>query len=135
VLGYSNYSQRSLFAKIGLKTGTWTGRAKIMILVSGTISVLFLLLFFRIKGRRPPGTIDYTQEVYLKFCQKLDRVGVARRPSQGPLDYAETAIALRNDLKASILDIVKLYISLRYAGNDSKDDVRRLKVLVRQFRP
>jgi hypothetical protein len=60
---------------------------------------------------------------------------VARRPSQGPLDYAETAIALRNDLKASILDIVKLYISLRYAGNDSKDDVRRLKVLVRQFRP
>ena len=135
VLGYSNYSQRSLFAKIGLKTGTWTGRAKIMILVSGTISVLFLLLFFRIKGRRPPGTIDYTQQVYLKFCQKLDRVGVARRPSQGPLDYAETAIALRNDLKASILDIVKLYISLRYAGNDSKDDVRRLKVLVRQFRP
>lgn len=135
VLGYSNYSQRSLFAKIGLKTGTWTGRAKIMILVSGTISVLFLLLFFRIKSRRPPWTIDYTQQVYLKFCQKLDRVGVARRPSQGPLDYAETAIALRNDLKASILDIVKLYISLRYAGNDSKDDVRRLKVLVRQFRP
>jgi transglutaminase-like putative cysteine protease len=135
VLGYSNYSQRSLFAKIGLKTGTWTGRAKIMILVSGTISVLFLLLFFRVKGRRPPGTIDYPQQVYLKFCQKLDRVGVARRPSQGPLDYAETAIALRNDLKASILDIVKLYISLRYAGNDSKDDVRRLKVLVRQFKP
>ena len=60
---------------------------------------------------------------------------MARRPSQGPLDYAETVIAFRNDLKASILGIVKLYISLRYAENDSKDDVRRLKLLVKQFKP
>jgi len=135
VLGYSNYSQKSLFARIGLKTGTWTGRAQIMILCSGLMGVLFLLLFFRIKGRRSPGTTDAIQRVYLKFCRKLERIGMARRPSQGPLDYTETAIAFRNDLKASILDIVKLYISLRYAGNDSKDDLTRLKALVKQFRP
>ena len=135
VLGYSNYSQRSLFAKIGLKTGTWTGRAQIFILCTILIGVLLLVLFFRVKGRRLPATTDAVQHLYLKFCQKLDRIGVARSPSQGPLDYAETAIAFRTDLKTGILDIVKLYISLRYAGNDSKEDVRRLKVLVRQFRP
>ena len=135
VLGYSNYSQRSLFSKIGLKTGTWPGRVKIILLGTGLIGVLFLLLFLRIRSRRPRGTSDAIQHVYLKFCQKLDRIGVARRPSQGPLDYAETVTAFRNDLKTSILDIVKLYISLRYAGNDSKDDVRRLKVLVKQFKP
>ena len=135
VLGYSNYSQRSLFAKIGLRTGTWTGRVQIFLLCTVLMGVLFTVLFFRVKGRRFPATTDAVQHLYLKFCQKLDRIGVARSPSQGPLDYAETAIAFRNDLKTSILDIVRLYISLRYAGNDSKDDVRRLKVLVRQFKP
>ena len=135
VLGYSNYSQRSLFARIGLKTGTWTGRAQIIIGGSVLMGALFLLFFLRVKIRRPSGQTDTIQHLYLKFCRKLDRIGVGRRPSQGPLDYAETAIAFRNDLKTSILDIVRLYISLRYAGNASKDDVRRLKVLVRQFRP
>jgi hypothetical protein len=135
VLGYSNHSQRSLFASVGLKTATWTGRAKIMILGSGIMGMLFVFLFFRVKGRRPPRTDDCIQDVYLKFCRKLDRIGVKRKPSQGPLDFAATAIALRNDLKTSVLNIVKLYISLRYAGNDRKDEFRRLKALVRQFKP
>lgn len=71
----------------------------------------------------------------MKFCDKLDRIGLAKTPSQGPLDFTETVIAVRKDLKTSVLDIVNLYIHLRYAGNGNKDDLKRLKILVRQFSP
>ena len=135
VLGYSNHSQRTLFSKIGIRTGTWTGRAKTIMLVLGIMGVLFTLFFFRFRKGRSPGKADAIQRIYLKFCDKLGRKGMARTPSQGPLDFAEMVIAFRNDLKTSVLDIVKLYISLRYAGNDSQDDLKRLKLLVRQFNP
>jgi hypothetical protein len=56
-------------------------------------------------------------------------------PSQGPLDFSEMVIAVRNDLQISVLKIVGLYVSLRYAGKGNKDDLKRFKVLVRQFSP
>jgi transglutaminase-like putative cysteine protease len=134
VLGYSNNMQKTLFTKIGIKAGTWAGLAKAIILGIGLMGVLSILYFFRFIGR-PPGKTDNVQHSYIKFCDKLDRIGLARTPSQGPLDFTEMVIAIRKDLKTSVLDIVNLYISLRYAGNTNKDDLKRLKVLVRQFSP
>jgi len=134
VLGYSKTMQKTLFVKIGIKPGTWAGLAKTIILGIGLIGALAVLYFFRFLGR-PPGKTDTVQHTYLKFCDKLDRIGLAKTPSQGPLDFTETVIAVRKDLKTSVLDIVNLYIHLRYAGNGNKDDLQRLKVLVRQFSP
>ena len=135
VLGYSNNMQKTLFTKIGIKAGTWSGWAKSLMLGIGIMGVLFMLYFFRFMGSRPLEKTDAAQHIYLKFCAKLDRIGLARTPSQGPLDFTKMVIAVRNDLKTSVRDIVNLYISLRYAGNGSMDDLNRLKVLVRQFSP
>ncbi len=135
VLGFSNHAQRTLFSKIGIKTGTGAGKAKITLLGVGIMAVLFILLFFRIRARQPLENTDAIQHIYLQLCGKLDRIGLVRRPSQGPLDFAEMVIAFRKDLKTSILDIVDLYISLRYAGNASEEDLKRLKSLVRKFKP
>jgi transglutaminase-like putative cysteine protease len=134
VLGYSNYSQKTLFTRIGIKAGTWAGSAKAFVLGIGIMGSLSLLYFLGTMGR-PAARQDAVQHVYLKFCAKLDRIGLARMPSQGPLDFTEMVIAVRNDLQTSVLDIVNLYISLRYAGGGNKDDLKRLKGLVKRFNP
>jgi hypothetical protein len=134
VLGYSNYSQKTLFTRIGIKAGTWTGWAKASVLGIGIMAVLSLLYFLR-SGGRPAARQDAVQHTYLKFCDKLDRIGLARMPSQGPLDFTEMVIAVRHDLQISVLKIVTLYVSLRYAGKGNKDDLKRFKVLVRKFSP
>jgi hypothetical protein len=43
--------------------------------------------------------------------------------------------AARRDLKTSVIDIVNLYIRLRYGRGGNKEDIKHLKVLVRQFNP
>ena len=134
VLGYSNNMQKTLFTKIGIKAGTRAGLAKAIILGIGLIGVLSMLYFFRFIGK-PSEKTDAVQHIYLKFCDKLDRIGLARTLSQGPLDFTEMVIAVRKDLKTGVLDIVNLYISLRYDSNTNKDDLKRLKMLVRQFEP
>jgi transglutaminase-like putative cysteine protease len=134
VLGYSNHMQKTLFTKIGIKAGTRAGWAKAIILGIGLIGMLSMLYFFRFIGK-PCEKTDAVQHIYLKFCDKLDRIGLARTSSQGPLDFTEMVIAVRKDLKTGVLDIVNLYISLRYDSNENKDDLKRLKVLVRQFDP
>jgi len=134
VLGYSNNMQKTLFSKIGIKNGTWAGLAKAIILSIGLIGVISILYFFRFAAKFYEKT-DAVQHIYLKFCDKLDRIGLARTPSQGPLAFTGMVIAIRNDLKTSVRDIVNLYISLRYAGTGNKDDLKRLKVLVRHFDP
>ena len=44
-------------------------------------------------------------------------------------------IAIRQDLKAAVQDIVTLYVFLRYDRGGNPDDLKRLKVLVRKFSP
>ncbi len=134
VLGYSNHMQKTLFTRIGIKADTRGWSAKAVILGSGLIGALTVLYFLRFRGR-PAGKTETVKHIYMKFCDKLDRIGLTRRPSQGPLDFTAMVIAVRKDLKASVLDIVNLYISLRYAGNGNRQDLQRLKTLVRKFSP
>jgi hypothetical protein len=79
--------------------------------------------------------MDAVQDAYLTFCAKLDAIGLARKPSQGPLDYAEKLRAVRDDLTDGVFDIINLYIYLRYGGGCNKDGLKRLKILVKQFNP
>jgi len=51
------------------------------------------------------------------------------------LAYATLVKAKRRDLEPSVSDIVNLYIRLRYGRGGNKEDIKRLKVLVRQFDP
>ena len=95
---------------------------------------LSLLYFLRLRGR-PAARQDAVQHTYLKFCAKLNRIGLARMPSQGPLDFTKMVIAVHNDLQTAVTDIAKLYIDLRYAGSGNKNDLKQFKILVRRFNP
>ncbi len=134
VLGYSTTRQKTLFAKIGLKAGTRKGLAAAVILATAAMGLISLFYFLSL-SKKAAAERDVIQKAYLAFCAKLMRRGFARKPSQGPLDYAWMVAAARRDLNPSVIDIVNLYIRLRYGRGGNKEDIKRLKVLVRQFNP
>jgi transglutaminase-like putative cysteine protease len=134
VLGYSKIRQKTLFAKIGIKAGTRRGLAAAIILATAAMG-LISFFYFLSNSKKTPARSDAVQNAYLTFCAKLTRRGLARKPSQGPLDYASMVTAGRRDLETWVFDIVKLYIRLRYGRGGNKEDIKRLKFLVRQFDP
>lgn len=134
VLGYSTTRQKTLFAKIGIQAGTRKGLAAVGILAAAAMGLISLFYFLSL-SKNAAAKQDAVQKCYLAFCAKLTRRGFTRKPSQGPLDYAAMVTARRRDLKTSVLEIVNLYIYLRYGRGGNKEDIKRLKVLVRQFNP
>jgi transglutaminase-like putative cysteine protease len=134
VLGYSNTRQKTLLTKFGIRAGTRKGLASAIILATALMSLIVLGYFLSLSKKTVPKQ-DAVQKAYLTFCAKLARIGLARKPSHGPLDYASMVVALHRDLKTSVLDIVKLYIRLHYGRGGDRDDRRRLKILVKQFDP
>jgi hypothetical protein len=134
ILGYSNLRQKALFSKIGIKSDSLRGWTTVLLL-TGVSMGLLALVYLRGGLIRSSKNKDAVQDVYLAFCAKLDAVGLAREPSLGPLDYAKKVRAVRKDLTGGVVDIITLYIRLRYGGGGDKTDMKRLKTLVNQFNP
>jgi transglutaminase-like putative cysteine protease len=134
ILGYSTSRQKSLLAKFGIKSNTRRGLTAAMILATAAIGLIVLFYFLSVFKKAAPKR-DAVQTAYLTFCAKLARVGLVRKPSQGPMAYASMVADLRRDLKISVLDIVNLYVRLRYGRGGNRDDRKHLQVMVKQFDP
>jgi transglutaminase-like putative cysteine protease len=134
VISYSSSKQKSLLAKFGLRPGSRSGWAAAIIpaaaLICG-IGLCYFIGFSKKKAARP----DSVQQSYLKFCHKLERIGLYRKPFIGPQDFAAMVLASRADLKPKALEIINLYIKLRYGRGGQKAEAMRLKRLVKQFDP
>ena len=136
VLGYSYLRQKTLLSKIGIHIGSWKGPLKALLLAAALISVLVFLLYlgmFKSVFEKK----DAVLRAYAEFCTKLARAGIARKPAQGPVDYARKAGYIRRDLKEKIHKITELYVFLRYArgGDQNERAIKDLKALVKKFDP
>jgi len=134
ILGYSGTRQKTLLAKFGMRPDTRQGLITAAILAT-TAMILIALGYFLWISKKAAAKQDAVQKAYLAFCAKLARIGLARKPSQGPLDYSAMVVSLRRDLKTSVLEITNLYIRLRYAHAGKRDDRKRFTAMVRQFDP
>ena len=103
--------------------------------LSLTLLVLITLMYFKGIFKRSKAKADPVQQAYLDFCAKLERIGFVRGPYQGPTDYANMVLEVRHDLKGRVLEIIHLYVRLRYANRGSREDLKTLKTLVNQFKP
>ncbi|MET0110420.1 MAG: DUF3488 and transglutaminase-like domain-containing protein [Candidatus Thiodiazotropha sp.] len=101
----------------------------------GLVAIILFIVVFNIirQGRL---RLTPTQQHYQRFCNKLSKLGIARRAYEGPMDYAKRAARNRPDLADQIMTIIDLYIRLRY-GPQSRDyrQQRTFARQVRQFRP
>ena len=134
VLGYTHTRQKALMAKVGIRTGTLMGLAKLLFVGAGLMGLFGLFYIYRaLKTSRSSN--DAAQRIYLVFCAKLARIGLTRRPAQGPRDYAKAISASRPDLSIKVNLIFDLYIRLRYGRGGDATDLNQFKVLVKNFDP
>ena len=133
VIGYTQQRQFSLLEKTGLpKTRAHT--VLILLLAIGII-LLLAAAIIRSKGVSTRRRADPVQQSYEKFCDKLARCGLPRRPDQGPSDYAQHVGSIRKDLKESVDRIIHLYIRLRYGPEYQIENIRIFHKTVRKFNP
>lgn len=130
VLSYGPRQQRELLAVLGIKQATWKDMVlglliSVSVILTGVAGWMFL---------RRPRPADPVLHAWNTFCQRLGRMGMPRKPCEGPRDYLHRVVAFRPDLASQVNPITELYITLRYATpDDTAALLSRLKQRVRQF--
>lgn len=109
VVGFNNASQQKFWQSLGLNTPPIWVITLILLLVAAIWCVVIL-------GIRKPGALKRTPEdrLWERFCERLARAGLPRRPEEGPRDYARR-ITGRWPKHADVLEtITHALIQLRY---------------------
>jgi transglutaminase-like putative cysteine protease len=128
VLGYDQRRQSLFLQRIGLGR---LGRAGLMAgLTLAAAAALIAVSMWLFRGRSRER--DQAKRLYDRFCRRLARSGLPRRPGEGPLDYVRRA-ARRFPASAGTIEIIgKLYIAVRYG--DLSERLPELRDRVRAFR-
>jgi len=134
VMGYSAFEQVSLFSRFGIDLESGKGPVKAFISALVALSAVVLVVSFFLL-RRQKILQDQLSLAWIEFCQKMARIGLQRKPEQGPVDYMEFVLSRRPDLESRIHEIVGLYVKLRYGSNASRDETVVLQSMVKQFHP
>ncbi len=131
VLGFGPERQQALLSRLGLHQPSWRTLALASTLAGGAVTLLVAAVLLL----RMPRDRDAARAVYTRWCRRLARRGILRRPAEGPRDFAARAVQLRPDLRAPIADITERYIALRYGRIEAAAPaLRELQRRVRRFR-
>lgn len=131
VLGYDQERQVSFFARLGFGILSWQDLG--VYLIIGIGSVFALLALFTLRQRRGV-TRSKVERAYARFCRRMERIGLVRAPSEGPLDFAQRAKTARPDLTLPIETITRLYVTLRYGHRPNSESHLELKRAVAALR-
>lgn len=109
VITYDNRRQRDLLETFGLDPASPPR-------VFGAIGIASALLLaaFYYWARRRRNTVDPLDRAWARFSARLARRGLARAPSEGPLDYGRRLAAARPADAAALTAICTSYARLRY---------------------
>lgn len=134
VMGYSAGDQQGIFFRLGIplddRSGWGQGLLTILVLMAAGAALFSLLLLSQPKPAR-----DEIAAAWNDFCRKLARIGLARRPDQGPVDYLGYVAGKRPDLAPRVKKIVAAYVRLRYGTEKGEEAVSTLRRMVKSFAP
>jgi protein-glutamine gamma-glutamyltransferase len=131
VLGYDQEQQISFLASLGF--GIVSSRELAWGLAIGTGLLLGIMAAFTLRPGRKPAQ-DKVQALYLRFCAKLEKAGIIRSATEGPVDFAHRVRMQRPEFSATTDAVSHLYIQLRYGAHASNEMLRELGALVKTFR-
>lgn len=118
VLGYGPELQREFLSRFGL------GQVRDMLLaltvaVTAGLGLTGLLLLRRM---RPAPVLDDALRQWQRLQRRLQPLGLAQRPAEGALDFAERISAQVPTLAAPLQEIVALYLAQRYQSSTGRDE-------------
>ena len=134
VLNYTPDRQRETLEQLGMKTPTWQEMVIAMTLGLGLVTLAVALWLVRVKREQDP-----LQRAWLRFCRRLARLGLARAPHEGALDFAERATAalaqrcIPPERLGALRAIAEGYAALRYGRKPDKVAIAAFIRLTRSF--
>jgi transglutaminase-like putative cysteine protease len=131
VVGYNLGRQRQLFSELGYPSVDWRtlGFWMMAAIIAVGIAVTIGLLVHERPPRREPSLVAWN-----RFCAKLGAAGLARASHEGPLAYLARVRDERPALSAEAAEITRRYIEARYGAGASREELRELARLVKEFR-
>ncbi|MBA3012417.1 MAG: DUF3488 domain-containing protein [Desulfobacula sp.] len=133
--GYSYFEQKAFLQKLGLEK--WkgvTGTLLVLLLVTlGALAVFSGIIFWLLRPKK--NKPDPVGQAYFEFCFRLDKLGLARPPHQGPWDFARACGEKRVDLQTEIMAITALYVQLRFQKNCPHTALADFKTRIHLFHP
>lgn len=128
VLGYDRDRQGRFLQQVGLDEISWQKTAILMMVASaGIVLALAAGLLLRLTRRRR----DPVQRTYDAWCERMARRGAARRPSEGPRDFAARIGLQLPEWKERAQRVSALYIGLRYGRDPDAGLLDQLRAAVR----
>ncbi|MDR0701092.1 MAG: DUF3488 and transglutaminase-like domain-containing protein [Azoarcus sp.] len=125
VLAYDNQRQRDLLeVMFGLDASLPA------VLGTSAIAIALLMAVFYYWAQRRHGSRDPLDRAWARFSAKLARYGLARAPSEGPLDYAQRLAAARPASAAMLTAICTRYARLRYRPSPSDEEHKEICALI-----
>lgn len=111
VVGFSFDRQTDLFDALGLGASTWRTLAGVLA-AGGVAWALVVVWQTRHRARPPPP--DPLSRAWRRLGSRLARLGLRRRTTEGPLDFAERVAAARPALAHDIRRLARDYARLRF---------------------
>ena len=125
VLGYSPARQRDLLRRLGMREPDWRSMTATLAVLAGLALLALTAWTLRQRRRRDP-----VLALWERFSHRLGRRGLARRPDEGPHDYAARIATALPQAAADMRAIADIYARLRYGpatsgGDTGLDELRR----------
>ncbi len=129
VLAYGPNLQQELMER--LKLDSWQ-RMALALLGAMALSLGLVTAVLLLRNRDPAP--DPVAREWQRFCERLARAGLPRRPDEGPRDYAHRAAAQWPEHADTIQAIAARYQALRYGlASAESNDIRALRHAVKHM--
>ena len=135
VLDYTYQRQKNMLDRLGIRTGSYMGTVKVLVMALGAAGLLSLTVILWLTRDRWVVRRDGVRRAYDRISNRLERSGLGRRPNQGPRDYEDMVSRARPDLQKDMEELMGLYIRIRYGRESGPGDVRRFRSAARRFHP
>jgi len=129
VIGYTAARQRELFGRLGMQDADWRA-------IGGAMGALLAVMLsaFGAWALHEHARQDAVAGAWSAFSRKMSRLGLARRPHEGPTDYARRIGAAAPRLAGPAAELAGLYAQLRYGRGAGPGGSREFVRRVRSFR-
>jgi transglutaminase-like putative cysteine protease len=132
ILLFNQDSQQQLLEFLGIPE---PDGQKLVLVLALALALGLVWLTWIVRRELDPARKDAVIRAYVRLCEKLAAVGVARLPHEGAEAYALRVAAHRPDLGPAVSALCRHYSSLRYAPADARLNVSQFAAAVRAFRP
>jgi transglutaminase-like putative cysteine protease len=126
VLAYDQDRQRRLLTRLGVtdwrELAGWLGAG-----IGGSLVLASAWMLARKRG------VDPALAAYRRVANRLGRLGLVRRPSEGWQDFARRVAEIQPELEPAMRRFTELFVGIRYRGDASPEALRRLDRWSRRF--